>query len=333
MFGDGVVEQVLIGRKDQSYLVGEKLCLFQVSAGKSLEDVIALDLPFILTLPTNRPMPGSISLGKSTVETCYQLFVSLIYGKQQLSHHIAFPVRIKRYDTLSTFGAFRVPTVKSVTSADHLVTVDYSTPISSFGPGDNVMAYIKVSPNPDWTKAKKVKLQRITMQIIELITFNHEGDEPVERRRRLCKTAKQLDLKLPENGYLCELTLDFPSLDLRDKDGVISKERQEIPLISRNGFSTTASLYKIEYLLVIKARFAHSKDIEIEQLITVTPFDHATCMSFMKNISDSVEYANRTDRNAIPGPRVYKPNDTSLPFGRLSHGVPGIRGACTFMVT
>lgn len=297
-------------KKDQSFLIGDTLKLFQVSAGRAHDEVVALDLPFILTLPVNRPLPASICLGKSLVETTYQLFVSIVHGRQQQTHHVGYPVRLKRYDTLSTFGAFRVPIVSSVPSQDHLVGLDYSIPISAFGPGDRVTAYVKVYPNLDWAaKSRKVKVQRLTLQVVELITFNPETDEPVEKRRRLCKAVHQLDMKLPDKGYQCELSIDFPQLDFRDRDGLVHKERQDIPLASRNGFTTAGALYNIEYLLVLKARFSHCKDIEIEQPISVTQFDHATCMSFMKAISDAVDHANRTDRSLMPSPRVYRSAD------------------------
>lgn len=307
-------------KKDQNFLVGESMKLFQVPIGKTYEDSLAMDLPFIYSLPTNRPMPASICLGKGSVETTYQLFVSLVYGKQQQNHHISYPIRIKRYDTLSTFGAYKVPIVDSISSADHLVGCDYSIPISSYGPGDNVTAFIKIFPNPDWlARSRKVKLQRITMQVVEETVFNHEGDEPVERRRRLCKAVNQLDIKLPEKGYQCEMSIDFPALDLRDKDGLVYKERQDVPLSSRNGFTTSAALYRLNYYLLLKARFNHCKDIEIEQPITVTSFDHPTCMSFMKSISEAVHYANHVDKNRYPAPRVYKSSDI------LSWGVFGAK--------
>jgi Arrestin (or S-antigen), C-terminal domain len=303
-------------KKEQSYLIGEKLGIFQVSAGKIHEECIGLDLPFVLSLPTNKPLAASISLGKGTVETSYQLFISIIYGKQQL-HHVPVPVRIKRYDTLSTFGAFRVPVVKTVVSSDHIVTLDYCLPCCSFGPTDSIMAYIKMIPNPDWpTKSKKVKLEKVTMQVVEVITFNHNGEEPIVRRRRLAKTStEQLDLRLMDEWFNSQLTLEFPVADLQEKEGLIPKERQEIPIASKNGFTTASSLYKIDYLLIIKARLSHCKDIEIEQPITINPFDHASCMSFMKCISDSVEYSNKTNHNYKPRPQVYRTGDVAM----LSH--------------
>lgn len=279
------------------------MTLFQTPAGKSYEELYAVDLPFILPLPVNKPVPASISILKGTIETTYQLFVTVIYGKG-MEHHIGFPIRIKRYDTLSTFGTYQVPIVKNVTSDDHMVTFEYSLPASSFGPTDTVTAFVKISPNLDYPKAKKVKLLRVTMQVLQLVQFKLE--EPVEKRHRLFKLGKQLDLKLDERGWTDELSFEFPKLDLRDKDGLIDKEKQDIPTVSRNGFTTQSSLYRVEYVLVLKARFSHAKDIEIEQPITVTPFDHTTCVSFMRSVAACVEYVNRVNTNARPVPRVFR---------------------------
>ncbi|ODQ66811.1 hypothetical protein NADFUDRAFT_50715 [Nadsonia fulvescens var. elongata DSM 6958] len=298
-------------KKDQSFLVGKELNLFQVSAGKPNEEVIGMDLPFILELPTNRPLPASLSISKTMVESKYQLFVSILYGKQQILH-IASPVRIKRYDTLSTFGSFKVPIYKSIRSSDHLVDFDFSLPISSYGPLDSVLAYVKITPNADLkTKIKRIKLLKVSMQIIEIIHFNHEGDDPSERRRRIAKVSEEVDKKLIDGGYTCQLQLDFPTLELKEKDGLISKERQDIPLCAQSGFTTSSALYRLEYALIFKAKLSHSKDIEIEQPITVSPFDHTTCTSFMSSIAEAVEQANRIDRSLKPPFRIYKSTDAS----------------------
>lgn len=271
-------------------------------------------------------VPPSICIGKSMVETTYQLYVSIVYGKQQSIHNAPFPVRIKRYDTLSTFGAFRVPIVKSQRSTDHYVTLDYSIPGSSFGPTDSINAFIRVSPNPDWlSKSKKVKLQRVTMQVVEVITFNQDSEESIEKQRQVCKTSQQFDSKLGELGCTCDLSLEFPAVDLSDKEGIVGKERLEIPLVSRNGGTTTASLYKIEYYLVVKARLSHSKDIEIRHPIVITPFNHATCMSFMKSISEAVDFANISDKQVTMRPRVYFAKDPNS-LWQLAKVTQGVKG-------
>lgn len=395
-------------KKDKSYLIGEKIKLFQASTYPALADpstvdasplsasnlaparhagpivsssqskdtkrydeVLGLDLNFLLPLPITKQLPASISLQKRAVETSYQLFVTVVYGRQLHTLHQPFPVRIKRYDKLSTFGQFHIPLKGNIVSPDHLVEFEYSIPQSSFGPRDSIVSYVKISPNLDLgAKARRIKLQRLSVQVVEVITYNTNesnsatfiaaastssalspsssssssstalalshtasintnhsvvslaassasvynsgipgsstasfsdiggsGDGPVERRRKLCKATNQLDIKLPEAGYRCEITMDFPVTDLREpKDtsgAVVPQTRSDIPAAAyNNGFSTTAPLYKVDYLLVFKAKFSHSKDILIEQPITVTPFDHVMCTSLMKSIKDAVDEAN-----------------------------------------
>lgn len=395
-------------KRDKSYLIGEKIKLFQAStfpasggelvtngttgssqlsssssassnstANKRYDEVLGLDLNFLLPLPITKQLPASISLQKRAVETSYQLFVTVIYGKQLLTLHQPFPVRIKRYDKLSTYGQFHVPLKGNIVSPDHLVEFEYSIPQSSFGPRDSIVSYVKILPNPDLgAKSRKIKLQRLSVQVVEVITFNtsevssasfmssssstsissgagglssnalshtisttssaslstinshssfsqdsSSGDGPIERRRKLCKATNQLDIKLPESGYRCEITMDFPTTDLREprevSGALVPQTRTDIPLIANNsGFTTAAPLYRVDYLLVFKAKFSHSKDILIEQPITVTPFDHVMCASLMKAIKIAVEEANEAyqDReeyvlnSSAPGSRKQGPN-------------------------
>lgn len=297
-------------KKDQSFLIGQEQSLFQASAGRPAESVVAMDLPFIYEMPTNRPLPASISLGKSTVETTYRVFVTVTYGNNQIMH-TSHPIRIKRYDTLSTFGSFKVPTIKSIQSADHLVNLDFSYPVSSYGPLDPVLVYIKVAPNPDLgSKSKRVKLVKVSIQIIEVVTYNPEGDEPVEKRRKVIKSTKNVDKKLAAD-FSFELTMDFPQYEPKDKDSIVAKERQDVPNIATTGFTAQASLYKVDYLLVVKAKFSGAKDIETEEKITVSPFGHATCMSFMASIGKCVEQASRVDKSNKPPFRLYRETDAN----------------------
>lgn len=299
-------------KKDQSYMIGDQIHLFQTTVGRKYEEVLGMDLAFQLPLPVTKMLPGSISLNKRSVETSYQLFVSVQLGKQLQPIHEGFPVRIKRYDKLSTFGQFHIPVRGNIISPDHLVEFEYSIPQSSFGPRDSITSFVKISPNLDWSaKSRKVKLQRLSLQVVEAITYNNEGDEPVEKRRKLCKATNQLDLKLSDNGYRCEITMDFPFAEMRDKDGVVPQLRTDIPYVAYNGFTTSAPLYRIDYFLVFKAKFSHCKDILIEQPITVTAFDHVMCNSLMKSIKDSVDEANTADRNPTFVPKVYRPHDAN----------------------
>ena len=246
-------------------MVGKELLLFRCTAGKESESVVLMDLPFVLFIPfgrggeeSNRRIPpASLQLPSRTAETFYELVVTVQQGQEQKKY--AFPVPIQRYDTLSTFGMYNRPESAEKTS-DHLVTLAISLPRWSYGPLDPVSVYIKISPNPDWiNKAKKVMIQKITIGIEEEITYNPEGDEPTKKTNRIAKHTQTVGVRLPEAGYFTNLGLVFPSKDLRDPEGIIRRGKPAFPMHTVSSFTTTGTLYKIEFFLIIKVTFSGLK--------------------------------------------------------------------------
>jgi hypothetical protein len=246
-------------RKHLVDVVGKEMLLFRCPAGRESESVYAMDLPFILFIPfgrggeemARRVPPASLQLPSQTAETKYEMVVMVQQGptKQDKYH---FPVPISRYDTLSTFGMYNRPeSAERIT--DHLVTLGISLPRWSYGPLDPVSVYIKLSPNADWlNKAKKVTIRKIEIGIDEEIIYNHEGDEPQRKVKTLAKQVQTVGVKMPEAGYFTNLGLVFPAKDSRDNDGILPRGQQAFPLYNVSGFTTTASLYKIEYYLTVK---------------------------------------------------------------------------------
>lgn len=218
-----------------------------------------MDLPFVLFIPfgrggqeTNRRIPpASLQLASRTAETYYELVVTVQQGPS-LQTKKTLPIPLQRYDTLSTFGMYNRVENKVVTS-DNIVTLGISLPKWSYGPLDPITVYIKVAPNPDWlNKAKKVTIQKITLAIEEEITFNPEGDEPTKKINKIAKHVQTVGTKLPEAGYLTNLGLVFPARDLRDADGIVKRGKPEFPQYEVTSFTTTSTLYKIDFFLVIK---------------------------------------------------------------------------------
>ena len=246
-------------RKEITDIVGKEMLLFRCPAGKEDEKVFSMDLPFVLFIPfgrggeetARRVPPASLQLASRTAETYYEMVVMVQQGQTENKKY-AFPVPISRYDTLSTFGMYNRPeSAERIT--DHLVTLGISLPRWSYGPLDPVSVYIKLSPNPDWlSKAKRVTIQKITIGIEEEIIYNHEGDEPQRKVKTLAKQTQTVGVKMPEAGYFTNLGLVFPAKDLRDSDGIIPRGKQAFPMYSVSGFTTTGSLYKIEYFLTVK---------------------------------------------------------------------------------
>jgi hypothetical protein len=247
-------------RKDTRDLVGKEMRLFQCPPGKPYDSVLAMDLPFVLFIPFARAgddmvkvPPASLQLPSRVAETYYELVVSVQQGHADLKKH-TFPVPLCRYDTLSTFGMYNRPESQERVS-DHVVTLGTSLSRWSFGPGDPVEIFVRLTPNPDWmSKARKVSISRIVATIEEHITYNPEGDEPTTKVNKILQKKEPVGQKLPEKGYMTTINLKFPAKELRDSDGFLPRGKPAFPLHAISGFTTTASLYKIEYFVSVKVR-------------------------------------------------------------------------------
>ncbi|KAL1599732.1 hypothetical protein SLS60_007535 [Paraconiothyrium brasiliense] len=319
-------------RKEITDIVGKEMLLFRCPAGKEFESVLSMDLPFVIFIPygrggeevARRVPPASLQLPARTAETFYELVVTVQQGQTDQKKY-PFPVPIQRYDTLSTFGMYNRPeSAERVT--DHLVTLGISLPRWSYGPLDPVSVYIKLSPNPDWLKkAQKVTIQKITVGIDEEIIFNHEGDEPTRKVKTLAKTTQAVGVKMPEAGYFTNLGLVFPAKDLRDSDGIIPRGKKEFPMYAVNGFTTTGTLYKIEYYLTVKAQLASARDILLRQPIVVCPFDHAGCKEEMEAIEQAARDAAHVspDNPMLPAATIVRSND---PNGLAALGMAIVGG-------
>lgn len=248
-------------RRDTTDVVGKEQLLFRCASGKEAERVIAMDLPFVLFIPfgrggeeTNRRIPpASLQLPSRTAETFYELVVTVQQGHSN-QYKYSFPIPLQRYDTLSTFGMYNKPESKLVTS-DSIIHLGINLPRWSYGPSDPITVYIKLSPNQDWlTKAKRVTIDKITLTIEEEITYNPEGDEPSKKVNKLSRQVQAVKTRMPEAGYATNVGLCFPSKDLRDPEGVIKRGKPHFPLYEVASFTTSSTLYKIEFYLSIKVR-------------------------------------------------------------------------------
>ncbi|KAH7028310.1 arrestin domain conatining protein [Macrophomina phaseolina] len=319
-------------RKEIVDIVGKEMLLYRSPLGREAESILAMDLPFVIFIPygrggeeiARRVPPASLSLPSRTAETYYELVVTVQQGAQEQKKY-AFPVPITRYDTLSTFGMYNRPESAERVS-DHLVTLGISLPRWSYGPLDPVSVYIKLSPNPDWmAKAKKVTIQKITVGIDEEIIYNHEGDEPTRKVKCLTKTTQAVGVKMPEAGYFTNLGLVFPAKDYRDSEGIMPRGNSKFPMYGVSGFTTTGTLYKIEYYLTVKAQMSAAKDILLRQPIVVCPFDHAGCKQEMEAIEQAAKDAAHVspDNPMLPAAHIVKATD---PMGLASLGMAYVGG-------
>ncbi|KAF2761711.1 arrestin domain conatining protein [Pseudovirgaria hyperparasitica] len=319
-------------RKDIADTVGKEMLLYRCATGREYDSVLVMDLPFMIFIPfgrggeevARRVPPASLQLPSRTVETFYELVVTIQQGPSEQKKY-AFPVPIMRYDTLSTFGMYNRPESAEVVS-DHLVTLGISLPRWSYGPGDPVSVYIKLSPNPDWmAKAKKVTIQKITVAVEEEVIYNHEGDEPSRKVRTFAKTTQAIGVKMPEAGYFTNVGFVFPAKDLRDSEGVLPRGKKEFPMYQINGFSTTGTLYKIEYYLTVKAQMGSAKDIVLRKPIVVCPFDHTQCKEEMEAIEHAARDAATVseDNPMLPAPTIIGADN---PHGYRALGIAMVQG-------
>lgn len=237
------------------------MLLFRCPAGKESEEIMSMDLPFVIFIPfgrgaqetARRVPPASLQLAKRSAETQYELVVLLQQGHSE-QKKIYVPVPIARYDTLSTFGMYNKPE-NGESKSDSLVTLGISLPRWSYGPLDPVSIHVKLSPNLDWlSRARKVTIQKLTYGINEEVIYNHEGDEPQRKIKSLQRKQEIVGIKMPESGYRTNLGFLFPSKDLRDADGIIPRGKAPFPSFAVQSFTTTAGLYKVEYYLTVKVR-------------------------------------------------------------------------------
>lgn len=233
--------------------------MFRAPPGRESEAILSMDLPFVIFIPygrggeeiARRVPPASLVVGKGQAETSYEVVVTVQHGHAEQKKHF-FPVPVLRYDTLSTFGMYNRPEAAERVT-DHLVTLGISLPRWSYGPLDPVSVYVKLSPNPDWmSKARKVVIKSLTVGIEEEIIYNHEGDEPSRKVKVLARQETKVGIKMPEAGYFTNLGLVFPAKDLRDSEGVLPRGKNGMPGWNVSGFTTTGTLYKIEYYLFVK---------------------------------------------------------------------------------
>lgn len=270
---DNIKKHLAAPRKEIVDIIGQELLLYRCANGKDFDSILVLDLPFVMFIPYGREgseiqrrvPPASVTLPSRIAETFYEILVTVQQGRSE-QKKFAYPVPITRYETLSSFQMYDQPQSAETTS-DHLTNLGISIPRWSFGPLDPISVYVKISPNPDWmSKAKRVTVKSIQISIDEEIIFNHEGDEPTKKNRTLAKTTQQVGVKLPEAGYYTNLGLVFPAKDFRDSDGIMPRGKREFPHYNVSSFTTTGSLYKIQYFLTVKVHVTSLKALSATNL-------------------------------------------------------------------
>lgn len=326
---DSITRRKFSTPRNITNVVGKEFLLYRCPARREFEEIVAMDLPFVLFIPfgkaglelTRRLPPASLQLPNRTAETCYELVVTVHHSASEQRQYLR-PIPLQRFDTLSTFGMFnRVESYRTTT--DHLVTLDVRLPRTSYGPSDPVTVQIQLLPNLDYLhKARRVTIQKVTIQIEEEVVYNHEGDEPQTKTKVLQRRSQTVNIKMPDGGWLTSLGLVFPHRDLRDSEGFLPCPNPYFPMYAISGFTTIASLYKIDYYLLVKAHLTSAKDIVFRQRIIVCPFDHSECRTEMESISKAAVAAQgiNPDNPKLPGPVVVRVHDrNALDYLQIAH--------------
>ncbi|KAI5301637.1 hypothetical protein KEM56_001514 [Ascosphaera pollenicola] len=237
--------------------VGDSFMLWR-EGNKPYAEIVAMDLPFRLMIPTkhhSRHECPPASLHVKTADTNYCIRVSVQYGAQKkISYHC--PVPIIRYDTLTTLPKFHKTLPEPKLDRRHDIELETRLRKEAFGPGDFIQIQVQLTRGRH--SKKKVVLQKIEFFLEELITYHHpelRGSRPKPTRTDL--DGSSMRAELPLDGILLHKELQMPERPLTDDRGfkLGSTDKiptQQIPAHARTGFTTTATLYDITYFLVVR---------------------------------------------------------------------------------
>ncbi|CCH43311.1 hypothetical protein BN7_2859 [Wickerhamomyces ciferrii] len=277
--------------------------------------VISVDIPFIIGIKNDiGPTAESMKFGTTT----HALEVTAIStGVKNNIKTFEFPVVITTYDTLPLYRQFNEPISRVVDSRDNNVMIEYSLPSSAIGPDEELVVNTKITANPSNRRMiDKIKLKKITLEIVEifdcrcersfikeaLVAQKHQDYDNLyigtkgysnqfsitfnpNRMNKYSLLLKQQDPKL-----LNKQPQDFPTNDL--KPIIIEHQPNPIPLTHHQPLTKRSNYFSTYYELRVKCKFSHAKDTEIQQPITIAPFDRVKSIKLLKWILKESEMAN-----------------------------------------
>lgn len=146
---------------------------------------------------------------------CSQL-VATLHQAQMAAVRVAVPINIERFDNLSTWDIFQVPKIHEVMGIDHVARMGVALPVTCVGPLDPINVLVSISPNPDYPKARKIRVSRIQVllrfllkrltakiSVEEITSFKpSHGCEPITKRKRVFRNevdcaGVKLDVFIP----------------------------------------------------------------------------------------------------------------------------------------
>ncbi|EGW32839.1 uncharacterized protein SPAPADRAFT_136447 [Spathaspora passalidarum NRRL Y-27907] len=279
------------------------LC-YRPPVGEFYSKLIGIDIPILIPLP--RDVVSSGYVPSCNASTVHKLSVKVSCGKTaetETNFVESFPIAIKCYDTLPLYRQYNEPVLYQMVTNDNQVIVECKLPVSSIGPGDNINLECNVRTNTANNRLHKhIQLKQLTLQLKEIIEC-YDAGLPPKKEFKLVSTTQvfknqeihaspfnhNFQIKFPyENDYLSlfsqpEIPLD-PQLEDDCSTTVIEsynickvrqldKLEEGIPLTHIQGFTKVGKFYSIRYELIVKAKFSHAKDVNVNIPITVSPYD------------------------------------------------------------
>ncbi|CAM9024020.1 unnamed protein product [Wickerhamomyces anomalus] len=277
--------------------------------------VISVDIPFTIGIKNDiGPTAESAKFGSTT----HKLEATAIStGTKNNVKTFEFPVVITTYDTLPLYRQFNEPISRVVDSKDTHVMVEYSLPSSAIGPGEDLVINTKISTNPTSKKlVDRVKLKKITMEIVEI--FDCRCDRSFIKEALIAQKSQDYDgLYLGVKGFSNQFSITFNpnrnnkySLFLKHQDPklltkvqqthptndlkplIIERQQNPIPLTHHQPLTKRSNYFSTYYELRVKCKFSHAKDVEIQQPITIAPFDRVKSINLLKWILKESEMAS-----------------------------------------
>jgi len=88
--------------------------------------------------------------------------IATLHQAHIASSRVSVPIKIERFDNLSTWDIFHVPRLVEVLGSDHVAQMNVVLPVTCVGPLDPIVVLVNISPNPDWPKkASKIRVNKI----------------------------------------------------------------------------------------------------------------------------------------------------------------------------
>lgn len=95
-------------KQSSTTTVGKEILLWQAPEGRSHEDIMSMDIPFMIPFPTDKDALLPATLVRSSRSTTYEL-VATLHSIHFASERVAIELIMEKFDQLPVWGMFSVP--------------------------------------------------------------------------------------------------------------------------------------------------------------------------------------------------------------------------------